>query len=222
MNIKLTGLAVAVFTFLGITGVSHAQYSFGPIQWTDPGSDGFYYELMEFAPGTASPTWATAALQAESLSLDVDGTLYYGHLAPVLTGDQAGFLQSSIIDPSYDGGGTWGIIWTGNYVNNGIIYGGSSGALADTSWVTWSGFSTLSSPDLTIGQPDNYGIAMSGSGYDWPTAWRLQNPSCTDFGGYLLVFDSTTPPGPVPEPSTVALAALGGMGLLLCRGKRNG
>jgi hypothetical protein len=196
---KIGGLAA----FLAANLMAHADSTVGPIQWSiADGGNGFYYECFGL-----NETWTNAEASAQTQTLTLDGTTYHGILAPVTSAAEASFLQANLVEPS---AGDWTITWTGNYVNNGTVYAGDQ-TLNDTSWFSWSPYTSYT-PSDTIGQSGDYGVAITGMGYGSATQWILRGPSEYQ-GSYLVVFEVT----PAPEPSTLALAGLGGLGLLLFR-----
>ena len=190
-------LTLAILTLLLIIRTSEAQ-TLGP--------DGIYYEYFNFIGATH--TWAGAYAEAQTRTFDDSGTIVSGYLAPVATSTVASFLNTLV----NNGAGQWAIVWNGDYVNNGVVYAGAQGAVSDTSWINWA---SGSSPSITVGQTGNYGVTMTGSGYGYN--WQVRSPSFSGIGGYIVAFA----PQDVPEPSIMALAGLGGLGLLLFRRCRN-
>jgi len=205
--IKIVQAAAILLT--GGATLVQADDNIGPVQWsTDQGGDGLYYEIV----GADSVTWDNALALAQTQVFNVDGTDYHGALAPVTSAAQALFLQSNLVEPS---AGDFTISWTGDFMNNGLVYAGDQ-FVGDSSSFTWSE-SSSSSPDDTLGQSANFGIAIQGAGYGAGDQLMLRGP-WDNLGSYLVVFD--VPPAPTPEPSTVALASLGGAALLLYRLRR--
>jgi len=200
-------LGLALVTYLFMLSAAKAG-DVGPIQWAvADGGNGLYYGYFDITD--SDHTWTGAAAEAQTLTYNASGTTLYGYLAPVTSQAEANFLDNNLIQPSY---GDWTIVWTGDYANNGTLYGGASGAISDTSWITWGYGLSLSD---TVGQPDNYGTTIGGAGYDFD--WQARTPADDSIGGYIAVFGAE----PAPEPSAIIPAALGsGFSLLLLRRKK--
>lgn len=175
---------------LGAAATAAAQPTVGP--------NGDYYESFLNA---GSITWATAVTEAQTQTMNFGGTTIYGELAPITDAALSTFANSLILS---DYGPSSGVaVWNGDYANDGIVYAEGAGSISDTSWVTWvSG----ADPSTSSGQTGNYGIVSTGEddGYDW----QVFPPSVPGASAYLVEF-------PVPEPSSLALTALGGLGGLL-------
>jgi len=198
-----TGFALA---FIAGAIAARADSTIGPIQWSaDNGGDGNYYQIV----GLDDAQWLDAYIAAQQQTLTVDGTVYYGELAPVTSAAQAQFLQDNLVEPS---AGDYTITWTGDFVQSGTIFAGTP-PMDDTSWFNWSGSSSASVSD-SYDNFDAYGIALTGYGYGAGNDLSLRAPDDT-LGSYLVAFEVA----PAPEPSTLALASVGGIACLFLRGR---
>jgi hypothetical protein len=202
MKIKIAKITFAVAFSMVAPILAQADDTLGPTQWAiDQGGDGMYYEIV----GNGSFTWSDAQTLAQQQVFTVDGTDYYGTLAPVTSAAQASFLQNNLVIPS---AGDFAITWTGDSLYFGTVFAGDQ-EMSDTSWFTWSSSSSIA-PEDTFGQNAYYGLAMEGDGYGAANDLMLRDTP-DQLGSYLVVFDV---PPPVPEPSALALAGAGGACLL--------
>jgi len=168
------------------------------------GPDGNYYQVFQFTGD--DHTWAAAYAAAQAQTFTLGEVTYNGFLAPVATAAVKAFADG-LVDA---GPGSWGIVWNGDYVNDGTLYAGAGkplGTASDISWITWS---TGWKPSRTIGSPDNYGVLSTGGGYSHE--WQAATPSQSGIGQYLVEFGTASVPEPSQIISLLTLSAVGGVG----------
>ena len=196
MKTRAVSVAMVCFVGLGSTAVGQAALT----EWrTADGGNGHFYEPVV----AASITWTEAQTAAETKG---------GYLATITSPEENAFVFSVVDDDAswylYGGAAVHGP-WLG-----GLQPEGSPEPDGGWEWVTGEPFSYA---NWSPGQPDNYGQITGPEDrvHFWTLGTTLQDRAATwndaaafDWNVHSYVIEY------IPEPATVALLVLGGLGLL--------
>lgn len=174
----------------------------------------YYFQLLYSTVDTTTPTsltdlannWTASSLQMQNLTTANNGRL-----------TELNGASAAAIDPSYNGTGNLQLMLVGWSANLGTSYTGANGVLSDLQ--NWSTASAGISGAAYFGLGFVGTSSLSTSSSTGTTIWSatqtagglISNPSASPMVLYELA---------VPEPGTMALAALGGASLLLFRRKK--
>jgi hypothetical protein len=204
------GLIVIAVGVLGLNRFSMANSNV--IQWpVGSGGNGYYYERVDMHSSTPL-TFQLAEADAAAMSYTVGSATYSGELAVLDTNYTAAtnFISSNVMYGSTGTGAapTNELYWvgvsspTGNSTPNDANY-------SDWTWVNGSPVpdSVVSTWDIDHAE----GAGPEGAGYFSGTSqlWDYIETSSSNLDyGYIVEFT------PVPEPTSLSLLVVGGVGLL--------
>ena len=154
---------------------------------------GHYYEFIK-----TYGTWDTVNAAANASTIVIEGTTYAGHLWTLSSQDEYTSVRSNL-----GFGGAWELAWVGaRSVEGTFTWVNGEGTVDFTGW-----------PDMWYRSDDpkssNYGVSIGGSGYSyqlltWPVGDSMQ---------YVIEYE------PVPEPTGLALIAVGFAAMAMKRRK---
>ena len=181
----MTARIILLLSFLILTSV---QVWAAPIKWDSAinGNDHYYDVIYS---GYYIP-WTTARDEASALG---------GYLVTITSAEEQSWLLSQF------GGETIQRKWIGAEQTGGPEPAGGWEWVTDEIWsyTNWS-----------LGQPDNYDYANYAEIYNTSGVWNDQPLTKKNTSGYIIEYNSDPDAPPVPEPITVFLLGISGLGLL--------
>jgi hypothetical protein len=193
---SVRGVATAAVLAAIVFGLCSSAALGTPVQWTvAEGGNGHWYEAV---PAPQGINWTDAETAAEAAG---------GYLATITAESENTFIFNLVTDVSY-----W---YPSEHVNGPWIGGyqpvGSAEPAGEWSWVTGEPWGYA---NWAVNEPDNAsGNQQVLSFFSWDTTprptWDDNSAAWAGNKAYIIEY--------VPEPATLSLLALGGLGMLMRR-----